>query len=51
MSDEPRIEPTANPKAKDSVFTDLFSDKWYLLELYHALHPEDKVTPEKGLRS
>ena len=26
---------------KDSVFTDLFQDKKYLLQLYKALHPED----------
>ncbi len=28
-------------KIKDSVFTDLFKDKKYLLQLYKALHPED----------
>jgi hypothetical protein len=27
---------------KDSVFTDLFSDRRYTLELYRALHPEDR---------
>ena len=27
---------------KDSVFTDLFRDKKYTLQLYKALHPEDK---------
>lgn len=29
---------------KDSVFTDLFQNKKYLLQLYKALHPEDDVT-------
>ena len=28
-------------EVKDSVFTDLFRDKRYLLELYQALHPQD----------
>ena len=28
-------------KIKDSVFTSLFQDKKYLLQLYKALHPED----------
>ena len=28
-------------KIKDSVFTNLFQDKKYLLQLYKALHPED----------
>ena len=33
---------------KDSVFTDLFQDKKYLLQLYKALHPEDNdVTEDK----
>ena len=29
---------------KDSVFTNLFSDKRYTLELYRSLHPEDSET-------
>ena len=34
-------------KIKDSVFTNLFQDKKYLLRLYKALHPEDgNVTEE-----
>lgn len=33
---------------KDSVFTNLFQDKKYLLQLYKALHPEDTdVTEDK----
>ena len=31
---------------KDSVFTDLFQNKKYLLQLYKALHPEDNVTED-----
>ncbi len=35
-------------KIKDSVFTNLFQDKKYLIQLYQALHPEDKdVTEDK----
>ncbi len=32
---------TPKRKIKDSVFTNLFQDKKYLLRLYKALHPED----------
>ena len=33
---------------KDSVFTNLFQDKKYLMQLYQALHPEDSdVTEDK----
>ena len=42
------IEP--NHKAKDSVFTDLFTIPKYLLELYQTLHPEDRTTAEGDLR-
>lgn len=34
---------------KDSVFTSLFKDKKYLLQLYRALHPEDKEITEDQL--
>ena len=27
---------------KDSVFTNLFQDKKYLIQLYKTIHPEDK---------
>ena len=37
--------------AKDSVFTDLFRDKKYLLQLYQALHPEDKTATEESIHS
>lgn len=36
--------------AKDTVFTSLFWDKEYVLELYRALHPEDMESEEKDLR-
>ena len=42
-------ESTAKRQAKDSVFTDLFSDKKYLLELYQALHPEDTAATQDDL--
>ena len=35
------VESTPKRKIKDSVFTNLFQDKKYLLQLYQALHPED----------
>jgi len=35
------IQNTPKRKIKDSVFTNLFQDKKYLLQLYKALHPED----------
>jgi len=35
--------------AKNNVFCDLFSDSEYLLQLYQALHPEDKEVTESDL--
>jgi len=35
---------------KDSVFTSLFKDKKYLIQLYRALHPEDTETTEDDLK-
>ncbi|MEZ3504091.1 MAG: hypothetical protein K1W25_11685 [Lachnospiraceae bacterium] len=35
------VQSTPKRKIKDSVFTNLFQDKKYLLQLYKALHPED----------
>lgn len=33
---------------KDGVFTNLFQDKKYLIQLYKALHPEDNdITEDK----
>ena len=39
-------ENTPRRKIKDSVFTNLFQDKKYLLQLYKALHPEDSDVTE-----
>ena len=43
------VESTPKRKIKDSVFTDLFQDKKYLLQLYKALHPEDSDVTEDEL--
>ncbi|MCM1282819.1 MAG: hypothetical protein NC180_06520 [Muribaculaceae bacterium] len=37
-------------KIKDSVFTNLFQDKKYLLCLYKALHPEDSDVTEDDIK-
>ena len=42
-------EEVAKHTIKDSVFTDLFQDKKYLIQLYRTLHPEDKDTTEEQL--
>ena len=34
---------------KDSVFTNLFRDKKYLIQLYRALHPEDRTATEDDI--
>ena len=34
---------------KDSIFTQLFKEKKYLLELYKCLHPEDKTVTESDI--
>jgi len=34
---------------QDSVFTNLFRDKKYLIQLYRALHPEDTTTTEDDI--
>ena len=41
---------TPKRKIKDSVFTNLFQDKKYLLRLYQALHPEDSGVTEEDIR-
>ena len=38
-----------NRQIKDSVFSDLFGDKKYLLELYRTLHPEDTSATQEDL--
>ena len=42
-------ENTPKRKINDSVFTDLFQNKKYLLQLYQALHPEDTEVTEDAL--
>ncbi len=42
-------ESLAKYTIKDSVFTALFQDKKYLIQLYRALHPEDMETTEDEL--
>lgn len=42
-------EAVAKHTIKDSVFTDLFQDKKYLIQLYRTLHPEDQDTTEEQL--
>ena len=34
---------------KDSVFTNLFRDKKYLLQLYNTLHPDDTSVTEDDI--
>ncbi len=41
---------TPKQKIKDSVFTNLFHDKKYLLLLYKTLHPEDSGVTEDDLK-
>ncbi|MCM1128168.1 MAG: hypothetical protein NC429_17085, partial [Lachnospiraceae bacterium] len=45
----PEKEIIAKYTIKDSVFSDLFKIKKYLLQLYKALHPEDKTATEDEL--
>ncbi|MCM1184664.1 MAG: hypothetical protein NC337_14940 [Roseburia sp.] len=42
-------EVTPKRKIKDSVFTNLFQEKKYLLQLYKALHPEDDTVTEDAI--
>ena len=54
MKDEPKQtiheeEIVAKYTIKDSVFSDLFRIKKYLLQLYKSLHPEDKTATENEL--
>ena len=41
---------TPKRKIKDSVFTNLFQDKKYLLRLYKTLHPEDSNVTEEDIK-
>lgn len=42
--------PVMKRTIKDSVFTNLFKDKKYLIQLYQALHPDDKQTTENDIK-
>lgn len=42
-------EATPKRRIKDSVFTNLFQDRKYLLQLYKALHPEDCNVTEDAI--
>ena len=48
-SNQKSTEEIAKRTAKDSVFTDLFQDPKYLLQLYKALHPEDQDVTEESI--
>ena len=41
MEEEEVASKTLKRTVKDSVFTDLFGQKRYLVQLYRSLHPED----------
>ena len=43
-------EEVAKYTIKDSVFTSLFKEKKYLIELYRAIHPEDTEATEEDLQ-
>lgn len=46
---EEDVDKTLKRTVKDSVFTDLFGQKRYLVQLYRSLHPEDTATGENDI--
>ena len=50
VAGEEKEERVVKHTVKDSVFTSLFKDKKYLIQLYRALHPEDTKTTEDDLK-
>ena len=48
---EKKPEHAAKYTAKDSVFTSLFREPKYLLQLYQALHPEDHEATENNIKN
>lgn len=46
MQTTPTKDKIVKRTIKDSVFTDLFRDTKYLIQLYRTLHPEDQKTTE-----
>lgn len=49
VEDRIKEEEAAKHTIKDSVFTNLFQEKKYLLQLYKTLHPEDTEVTEDAL--
>ena len=49
MEEEEGVDKTLKRTVKDSVFTDLFGQKRYLIQLYRSLHPEDTETGEDNI--
>jgi hypothetical protein len=49
LEEEEAVDKTLKRTVKDSVFTDLFSQKRYLIQLYRSLHPEDAETGEDNI--
>lgn len=47
---EEKEERVVKHTVKDSVFTSLFKEKRYQIQLYRALHPEDTKTTEDDLK-
>ena len=48
--EEKKEDEVVKHTVKDSLFTNLFKEKKYLLQLYKALHPEDKKATEGDLQ-
>ena len=48
---EKKPEQVAKYTAKDSVFTSIFREPKYLLQLYQALHPEDHDATEDSIKN
>ncbi|MCI9106328.1 MAG: hypothetical protein HFG57_10315 [Lachnospiraceae bacterium] len=48
---EKKLEQVAKYTAKNSVFTSLFREPKYLLQLYQALHPEDHEATEDSIKN
>lgn len=51
MGKSVNTEDNAKRTVKDSVFTDLFGNAKYLLQLYQSLHPEDADVQETDLKT
>lgn len=49
VSKDKNTQPFIKRTIQDSVFTNLFKDKKYLIQLYQALHPEDTTTTQEDI--